>query len=141
MNDDERFGTAEESVADTIKRLAKLSSVEFGQVKATEAEVLGCTVGELTADWKAERKRLARKDNDVPESEVEPWEEPVDGDALLNAHVALFRQYVVIEDKHLRTTVLWAVHTHAMHCWDITPRLAIGAPKKRSGKPRTGGLF
>ncbi len=58
MDDSTQYGSKAESPAEVIGRLAKLSHVGFGQVKAEEAAGLGCTVGELERDWKAARKKL-----------------------------------------------------------------------------------
>ncbi len=135
MDDKTAFGSDTETVAEAIARLSKLSHVEFGQVMKEEAAALECTVGELERDWKAARK--GRKKQAALPADIEPWPEEVDGDALLDDLCHALRQYIVIEEKHLHTLVLWAVHTHCFQIWQNTPRLHVKAPKKRSGKTRT----
>ncbi len=110
MDDSTQHSSEMESPAEVVARLAKLSHVEFGQVKAEEAAALGCTAGELERDWKAARK--GRKKQAALPADIEPWPEEVDGDALLDDLCRALRQYIVIEEKHLHTLVLWAVHTH-----------------------------
>ncbi len=39
------------------------------------------------------------------------------------------------EASHVAHAV-WIIHTHAMHLWDTTPRLACLSPEKGSGKTR-----
>ncbi len=134
MDDSTQYGSDMESLAEVIARLAKLSHVEFGQVKAEEAAALGCTATELERDWKAARRNLKKQAAVVPD--LESWPEEVDGDALLDDLCQAFRRYIVIEEKHLHTLVLWATHTHCFQHWQNTPRLHVSAPKKRSGKSR-----
>ncbi len=46
-------------------------------------------------------------------------------------------RFVVYPSEHARAAhVLWIVHTHAMHCWESTPRLAFLSPEPGSGKSR-----
>jgi hypothetical protein len=47
------------------------------------------------------------------------------------------RRFVAYPDDHARKAhVLWIAHTHAMNCWDSTPRLFFGSPEPGSGKTR-----
>lgn len=47
------------------------------------------------------------------------------------------RQFVAYPDAHcLIAHVLWIAHTHAMHAWESTPRLAFLSPEPGSGKSR-----
>ena len=66
----------------------------------------------------------------------EPWDEPVDGDALLDGLVTTFQRYIVMELPGLQTLALWSVHTYCFQRWQNTPRLHIRSPKRRSGKSR-----
>lgn len=64
----------------------------------------------------------------------EPWPEPVDGAALLDALQTAVRRYAVLGGHAVVAIALWIVHTHAFGVSWITPRLAITSPVKRCGK-------
>ena len=130
---DDRYEDKIETKDEVVARLAKMSPIEFDQVKVEEAAALGCTASALAKEVKAWRKQQPKQAQDLPEC----WPEEVDGDALLDDLCRALRQYIVIEEKHLHTLVLWAVHTHCFQIWQNTPRLHVTAPKKRSGKTRT----
>lgn len=50
---------------------------------------------------------------------------------------SFLRQFVAYPDEHcLVAHVLWIAHTHAMHAWESTPRLAFLSPEPGSGKSR-----
>lgn len=60
-----------------------------------------------------------------------------DGAAVLDRVEAFLRRFIAFPDTHaLIATVLWVVHTHAMHIWDSTPRAAYLSPEPGSGKTR-----
>jgi Protein of unknown function (DUF3631) len=65
---------------------------------------------------------------------LEPWSESVDGAVLLNALTAAIRQYVVLDDGAAEAVALWALHTHALEAFLISPRLAITSVVMRCGK-------
>src|SRR4051812_49184632 len=66
--------------------------------------------------------------------EVEPWTEPVNGNALLNELKEVIQRYVVLPKWGAETVALWAVHTHAFHLRDVSTYLGIESPEKRCGK-------
>jgi hypothetical protein len=88
-----------------------------------------------------------RKQGDGPRSAAgDPGEEHVavepvplvDGAELLDAVMAVLKQYVVFPDEHaVVATALWVAATHAIDCWNAAPRLVINSPQKRCGKTRT----
>ena len=62
-------------------------------------------------------------------------EEP--GWRLLDDLAEYLNRYVVFpNDESADAVALWAVHTHAIDCFDSTPRLALLSPEKGSGKTR-----
>lgn len=65
---------------------------------------------------------------------VEPWPDPVDGAALLDALFVFFSRFIVAPAVCLRAGALWVVHTWTFEAFDITPRLAVTSPTKRCGK-------
>jgi len=59
------------------------------------------------------------------------------GSQLLGDVGRFLRRYVVFPDDHAATAVAtWILHTHAIDSFDITPRLHVRSPDKRSGKTR-----
>lgn len=59
------------------------------------------------------------------------------GDALLNDVLAFMRRFVAYPSPHAAIAhVLFLAHTHAMGCWDTTPRIAFLSPEPGSGKSR-----
>jgi putative DNA primase/helicase len=68
--------------------------------------------------------------------EPKPWDEPVDGEALLDEIREMFRRFLVLP-KHAATALaLWAAFTHGFELFDECPRLAVTSPTKRCGKTR-----
>jgi len=70
----------------------------------------------------------------LPETASAPWPEQVAGAVLLDKMTAAIRQYVTLEKGAAEATALWAVHTHALDAFAISPRLAITSPVMKCGK-------
>jgi len=124
--------TATETDNEVIARLAKMKPLDYDRVRKDEAESLGIQVTTLDKAVKAARVNV--QVDGLKPREIEPWSEPVDGVALLDEIVSEIRRYVVLSDDDAAAAALWVLHTHVYECWRITPRLAILAPEKRSGK-------
>ena len=57
--------------------------------------------------------------------------------AILDDVVAWLTRYVSFPDARQADAVaLWVLHTWAIDCFDVTPRMSIQAPQKESGKTR-----
>ena len=65
---------------------------------------------------------------------IEPWPEPVDGAAMLEELVAALWRYLVLTNLQAVAIALWIVFTHIHDAFDISPRLIVKSPQKRSGK-------
>ncbi len=121
----------------TFARLAALSPIEYDRVRIAEAEKLGVRVG--TLDDGVEKFRLpgdaagmAGRALSLPAPE--PWTEPVDGAALLEAIVETITRYVALSPAAAVAVALWCIHAHAFEAFYISPRLSITSPEKRCGK-------
>ena len=66
--------------------------------------------------------------------DVQPWPEPVNGKALLDALVALLRQFIVLPKWAAETLALWIIHTYLFKTRDVTTYIGIESPEKRCGK-------
>ena len=64
----------------------------------------------------------------------EPWPEPVDGVALLDAIAGVFSRYLAMPPHASTALALWVVHAYAFDAWFASPFLAITSPTKRCGK-------
>jgi hypothetical protein len=123
--------------ADTIKRLAALSAIEYDRCRKQEAKRLGMRVGTLDD----EVRRLQPTPETGTEAgsavlfnEPEPWPDPVDGAAPLDALAETFLRYLVLPAGAADALALWTVHTHVYSAFEYTPRLNVTGPEKQCGK-------
>lgn len=63
-----------------------------------------------------------------------PWEEPVDGAAVLDEIEATFRRHAVLPDGGPEAAALWVLHTYCFDAFDVSPKLGIISPTPRCGK-------
>jgi len=128
-----------ESQADTVRRLAELSPLEYDRVRAPEAKTLGVRASTLDAEVKAARKEAHSDDDIFPE--VEPWPEAVDGCALLDEIASTFRRYVILP-KHADTVAaLWVLNTYVHDASYHSPMIILTSPEKRCGKTTAMMVF
>jgi putative DNA primase/helicase len=138
-NEDHASGKKAERKTDVdseIRRLADLTIFEYERQRKPAAEQLGLRAQVL------DRLVAAAREDEVDEKqghslklpEPEPWPEPVDGVALLSGLAAAIRRHVVLSNSMADATALWAVHTHLVNCFGISPRLGITSPEKGCGK-------
>jgi putative DNA primase/helicase len=118
-----------------IERLARLSLIQYDREREAIAEKLGIRVTAIDSAVKAERgKQSDDQLKFLPHWNVEPWPEPVDGDALLQALQAHFKRYIALPPHADVALALWTLHTWVFGCFDITPYLCISSPTRRCGK-------
>lgn len=120
-----------------IERLAALSPRAYERERATAAKRLGMRASVL------DRTCAALRDAGVPPPgrgrplelpEPELWLEAVDGASLIDEMRAAVRKYVVLSDDDAVAVALWAIHTHTLDAFTISPRLAITSAEKGCGK-------
>jgi len=120
-----------------ISRLAKLSLIEYERTRKDAAERLNVRAPILDRLVEGQREKLgndSKQGHALRLPEPEPWPDPVNGAELLDALAISIRQHVVMFDHAAETVALWAVHTHLIDCFGISPRLAITSPEKGCGK-------
>src|SRR4051794_12953742 len=66
--------------------------------------------------------------------EIEPWPEPVDGNALLDKLVRLLNRFVVLPALSPVALALWILHTYAFYWREVTTYIGIESPEKQCGK-------
>jgi hypothetical protein len=123
--------------AATVARLASLNALKYAKQRTEAARELGITVSALdkavkevksaSADTKGQGRPL-----ELPA--IEPWPHAVNGPDLLDAMCRAIRSYVVAPEGSAEVMALWALHTHAFNCFNISPRLAVTSPEKGCGK-------
>jgi hypothetical protein len=128
----------EESVAETIQRLAAVSALEYDRVRHAEANRLNIRVTTLDSEVAKARPSDSSAETGGGRTlrlpEPDPWPEPVDGATLLNELAGAFTRYLALPDHADAALALWVLHAHAVEASMITPRLALVSPTKRCGK-------
>ena len=71
----------------------------------------------------------------------EPWPEPVDGAALLDALVARLEHYSSLPKGGAVAVALWALYTWSFRTFPVSPNLMITAPERGSGKTQLTDLI
>jgi DNA polymerase I-like protein with 3'-5' exonuclease and polymerase domains len=152
---------AEGSPADVLKMLVSDAVPFFDSIRnnkidldAVAAELVGCRMVSLYRSQLC--KRLAPK-LDVPvdalrvlattaeekegqkighryEEELEPWAEPVDGNALALALRVELNRFFIVDDGLVRMMVLWIFGSFLVDCFQKFPVLRIISPVKGCGK-------
>ena len=124
-----------ESHGAEIIRLSTLSKLGYDRERKDAARRMGVRAAILDKVVAAERKddgggqgRALKLD------EPEPWQEPVDGVALLDDVVAAIQQYVVLTDAAARACACWVLHTFMADRFLVSPRLSISSPTRGCGK-------
>ena len=124
-----------------IKRLAKLTPIEYERERKSAARKLG--IGRvLVLDSAVKAVRGENSDTkgqgrplELPT--IEPWPEPVNGAGLLDDICNAVKRYLVLPEGSAEVLALWAIHTHALERFEHSPRLAITSPEKQCGKTTT----
>ena len=128
-----------DSAGAEIVRLATVSSLRYEKERRAAAKRLGVRSGILDGLVKAERKKpvgdgSGLQGHAIELPEPEPWENPVDGAALLDEIVAAIQRYVVLSRHAARACACWVLHTFLAEYFLVSPRLSISSPTKGCGK-------
>ncbi len=146
---DERIKKAVEAAPDALEdsavreamlaELAALPLIEYDQRREETRKQLGVRVSTLDAEV-AKRRPVVESNTDTTDlfSDPEPWPDPVDGAAILDALATSFTRYVVLPDGAAEALALWVVFAHAHDAAYVSPIMALASPEKRCGK--TTGL-
>jgi putative DNA primase/helicase len=118
-----------------LSRLQSLSPLEYEVQRQAAAKMLGIRVSTLdTLVKKGNNGEAPDQGRIVIVTDVEPWLEPVEGHALLDAISRALRDHLVITAEQADTTALWSIYTHAFEAFRIAPRLGFQAPGMGCGK-------
>jgi hypothetical protein len=121
-----------------INRLAKLTQFAYERERIKTAARLGLRASALDALVKAARPQDTKGQGRTFELEkIEPWEQSVDGAALLDEIRSTIRRHIVLPEESAGALALWTLHTHCFDCFGHSPRAAITSPEKGCGKTTT----
>jgi putative DNA primase/helicase len=118
-----------EAAGDALAKVAMtpLSRSQFCKILASK---LGLKTESLRA--------IGLKEKDDGPVEVEPWDEPVEGEELVDALAAVLERHIVFSEHTLTITVLWIVLSYLsgpdIHVLDTLPLLLVLSADKRFGK-------
>jgi hypothetical protein len=87
-----------------------------------------------TKTTKKDTPAKAKQGRGVQLEDPDPWPEPVNGAALLDAIAATFTRYLALPTHGHTLLALWVLHTYTFAAWFTSPFLAITTPAKRCGK-------
>jgi hypothetical protein len=119
-----------------IAVLARKDHTEYDKLRSEVAGAIGIRVGTLDDKVEAARKKMEKEDDQdaLPHWKVEPWSEPVDCAALLDAIKRIFRRFIVLPKDADVALSLWVLHAWTMDAGDISPFIVLVSPTKRCGK-------
>lgn len=123
-----------ETDADEIKRLAKLSSIEYGRQRKPAAKKLGVPVRALDEEVNKHRKQNDENRAALPHWQVEPWRDAVATGQLLDSIATAFTRYIVLPKHAAEALALWILHAWTFDAGDISPFVVLTSPTKRCGK-------
>jgi putative DNA primase/helicase len=113
--------------------LVALSPVEYEHVRTAEAKAL--KVRAIALDKIIQKERQGQQAADgIGFNEVEPWPDPVAGNALLSDIAAAISRFIVCKPETSHAAALWIVMTWMMDVVQVAPLAVITAPEKRCGK-------
>jgi hypothetical protein len=135
----EEFVEAALSEAEIDAEIIKLAALPIGvyessRVAAAKRLRMRASILDQLVSAKRTKPKEEGEINFLPHWNVEPWQDPVDGGALLQDLRNHFKRYVVLPKQADVVLALWVLHTWVFDCFDITPYLAITSPTKRCGK-------
>lgn len=122
-----------------ITRLAGLPEIKYEQERSAAAGQLEIRAAVLDKLVKQARLELAvtQHSHDEVVSDIEPWDTPVDGNAVALEVVELLKRHTVQPVAGYEAIALWCLGTYVFDAFRIFPRLTLHSPQKRCGKTTT----
>ena len=133
--EDVKAAVDETAIERRIAELSALSEIKYAVARTPAARELHIPVGLLDKLVKGKRPREdVGQGRPISFPVIEPWPDPIDGAKVLDELVAALRRYVVLTNLQADAVALWIVLTHVHDAFDVSPRLVVKSPQKRSGK-------
>lgn len=126
--------TEREAMEAELRELARLSPMEYDTVREEKAEQLAVRVGTLDKEVAKRRETESEDSSCAVVEELSPWDEPVNGDALLAELYAVIERHVILPEGAGTALALWSMGTFCMDAWRLYPKCQPTSPEKRCGK-------
>lgn len=125
-----------ESPEEAVARLAKLTLIEYAQVRKQEAGKLNIPVGFLDSAIKNRQQLVAVNLDKKSELEagINSWEYEVNGNVIADEIRSLIEKHAILSKHQITVLVLWVFGTYCIDAFGIFPKLLITSPDKRCGK-------
>jgi putative DNA primase/helicase len=121
-----------QSDKEVIEQLAKLSPIDYDRERVKQAKLLGIrpsTIDNLV------KKVISDLDNsDDPFADVEPWDDSIDPEQLLDDVTAVIQKFIVLDKPFAQASALWIVASWLVDVIHCSPILLINAPERACGK-------
>lgn len=133
----------EETLAETVGRLATLSPIEYEQARKSEAKKLGINrVGFLDKEVENARKALENQDDESGLFPiVTPHAQAVQSTALLDEIADTIRRFIVCDPETVTAATLWIAFTWLIDRVQVAPIAMITAPEMQCGKTQLLSLI
>ena len=126
---------AANSAAQEIARIAALPDIQYERERTARAKELGVRPSALDNLIKQVREQNAKSKSLVELfGAIEPWGQPVDGEALLDERVHVFGRFIVLPKYAAETLALWTLFTYTHDSFQHSPILLLRSATKRCGK-------
>jgi len=116
-----------------IDGLVGLGPLEYERKREVAAKSLGIRVSALDKEIAVRRASEAGDQDSIIEN-LEPWDETVEGEHMLDEIKSILRRHIVFDEHSLTACALWVVLTYVYSAFRILPMLGITSPEKRCGK-------
>jgi len=118
-----------------LKRLARLTPIEYDRERNEAAKTLGIRSKTLDEEISARRPPAVKEDSkSVIDMDLEPWPDDVDGSTLADSIRHAYSRFLATDQNSLIANSLWVLHCHCHAASYISPLLAYVSPEKRCGK-------
>jgi len=117
-----------------ISGLAELDPIEYDRIRERQAKNMGIRVSTLDSQVLKIRPYETDSDDSSLVEELQPWEDPVHIESLLNSVHGLLSRHVVLPQGAATGLTLWVAGTFVYDSFRIWPKLTITSPEKRCGK-------
>jgi Protein of unknown function (DUF3631) len=125
-----------------LRRLASLSLIDYERGRTEEAKSLGIRATVLDKLIKPYRlDEEADASGAAMFATVEPWDDDVDGMALLDEIASIIQRHIVCEKQTTHAATLWIAFSWCIDVMHVSPIACITAPEKRCGKTQLLNLI
>jgi hypothetical protein len=117
-----------------LRRLGRVSATERAIYIKELANKLKIPKSAIKNDIKKKIKKEENRENSTLFEEIEPWDEPVEGNEIANEIEAIIKTCVIMSEYQIFATTLWILLTYCYRSFFVVPLLVILSPEKRCGK-------